>query len=234
MTDTANRNVLDTYTGGGYFQQEKREQGPMFDPQREPVGVPFGSEIATDFMQGRIVAPTNRAGERPVEPIRVGPGLAKGFTEFGSGGYQQAEALVYARPRTTDELRTANNPKTTYDGVVVPGKNFVTKSATVGDIGEVRKHTPDRFYINEKGERNFVTTGANLKATERPVQVLRNTTRPETTAEYGGAAKSSDFNATYTVPSTRAPMVKQAGSWGFRNADATNYQDKNTDAEQND
>ena len=231
MSDTANRNLLDTYTGGGSHQQEKREQGAMFDPQKEPTGVPFGSEIATDFMQGRVVAPTNRAGERPFEQVRVGRGLGKGFTANPSGGFQQASALDYARPRTTDELRTANNPKTTYKGVVVQGQHFV---ANRGQIGEVRKHKPDTFYINEKGERNFTTTGANLKSTERPVQVLRDTTRPETTKEYEGVAKSADFNATYTVPSTRAPMVKQAGSWGYRNADATAYFDKNVDSDQND
>ena len=231
MTDTANRNVLDTYTGGGYFQQQKREQGAMFETMKTPTGVPFGSEIATDYMQERVVAPTNRAGERPFEQVRVGKGLGKGFTSFPSGGFQQAESLHYARPRNTDELRTANNPKTTYSAVVVPGAHFVSKR---GDIGEVRKHLPDKFYINEHGERNFTTTGANLKAMERPVEVLRETTRPETTQEYAGSAKSADFNATYTVPSTRAPMVKQAGSWGFRNADATNYFDKNTDSDQND
>ena len=231
MSDTANRNVLDTYTGGGYFQQQKREQGAMFETMKTPTGVPFGSEIATDYMQERVVAPTNRAGERPFEQVRVGKGLGKGFTSFPSGGFQQAESLHYARPRNTDELRTANNPKTTYSAVVVPGAHFVTQRGT---IGEVRKHLPDKFYINEHGERNFTTTGANLKAMERPVEVLRETTRPETTQEYAGSAKSADFNATYTVPSTRAPMVKQAGSWGFRNADATNYFDKNTDSDQND
>ena len=231
MSDTASKNLLDTYTGGTYFQQQKREQGAMFEPMKTPTGVPFGSEIATDYMQNRVVAPTNRAGERPFEQVRVAPGLGKGFTSFGSGGFQQAEANYYARPRSTDELRTANNPKLTYGGVTVPGKNFVTKR---GDIGEVRKNLPDKFYINEKGERNFTTTGANLKAQARPVEVLRETTRPETSVEYGGAAKSVDFNATYTVPSTRAPMVKQSGTWGFRNADATNYFDKNTEAEQND
>ena len=231
MTDTANRNVLDTYTGGGAFQQQKREQGPMFESMKSPTGVPFGSEIATDYMQERVVAPTNRAGERPFEQVRVGKGLGQGFTSFPSGGYQQADSLDYARPRSTDEIRTANNPKQTYEGVVVPGAHFVTNR---GKLGEVRKNLPDKFYINEKGERNFTTTGANLKATERPVQVLRETTRPETTQEYSGSAKSADFSATYTVPSTRAPMVKQAGSWGFRNADATNYFDKNTDSDQND
>jgi len=231
MTDTANRTVLDTYTGGGALQQQKREQGAMFETMKTPAGVPFGSEIATDFMQDRVVAPTNRAGERPFEQVRVGKGLGKGFTSLPSGGYQQAESLYYARPRNTDELRTANNPKTSYEAVVVPGAHFVTKRA---DIGEVRKHQPDKFYINEKGERNFTTTGANLKAMERPVEVLRETTRPETTQEYAGSAKSADFNATYTVASVRAPMVKQAGTWGFRNADATNYFDKNTDSDQND
>lgn len=231
MNDTANGNLLDTYTGGGVYQQEKREQGAMFDQQREPTGVPFGSEIATDYMQERIVAPTSRAGERPFEQVRVGKGLGEGFTSLPSGGYQQASSLSYAKPRTTDELRVATKPKVSFKGVTVAGANFVTKP---GAIGEVRKHTPDTFFINENGERNFTTTGANLKSTERPVQVIRNTTRPETTTDYAGSAKSADFNATYTVPSTRAPMVKQHGSWGYRNADATGYNDKNTDADQND
>ena len=231
MNDTANSNILDTYTGGGVYQQEKREQGAMFDQQREPTGVPFGSEIATDYMQERVVAPTNRAGEMPFEQVRVGKGLGEGFTSLPSGGYQQASSLTYARPKTTDELRVATNPKVSFKGVTIAGANFVARP---GKIGEVRKHTPDTFYINENGERNFTTTGANLKSTERPVQVIRNTTRPETTTEYAGGAKSADFNATYTVPSTRAPMVKQHGSWGYRNANATSYIDKNTDAEQND
>jgi hypothetical protein len=231
MSDTSTRSILDNHTGSGFFQQEKREIASMFDPQKEPTGVPYGSEIQTDFMQGRVVAPTNRAGERPFEQVRVGKGLGQGFTSIPSGGFQQANAADYARPRGTDELRTANNPKMTYKGVAIPGANFITKSGT---IGEVRKHTPDTFYINENGERNFTTTGANLKAMERPVEVLRDTTRPETTQEYEGPAKSQEFNATYTVPSTRAPMVKQHGSWGYRNADASNYFDKNTDSQQND
>lgn len=231
MSDTSTRSILDNHTGSGFFQQEKREIASMFDPQKEPTGVPYGSEIQTDFMQERVVAPTNRAGERPFEQVRVGKGLGQGFTSIPSGGFQQANANDYARPRGTDELRTANNPKMTYKGVAIPGANFVTKPGT---IGEVRKHNPDTFYINENGERNFTTTGANLKAMERPVEVLRDTTRPETTKEYEGPAKSQDYNATYTVPSTRAPMVKQHGSWGYRNADASNYFDKNTDSQQND
>ena len=231
MSDTANRTLLDNYTGGGAVQQEKREQGPMFEATKTPTGVPFGTEIATDYMQERVVAPTNRAGERPFEQVRVGKGLGQGFTSLPSGGYQQADSMVYARPRTTDEMRTANNPKLTYAARTVKGAHFITAP---GKLGEVRKHLPDKFYLNNNGERNFTTTGANLKATERPVQVLRETTRPETTKEYEGPAKSQDFNATYTVGSSRAPMVKQAGSWGFRNADSTSYADKDTEKGQND
>lgn len=231
MSDTSTRSILDNHTGSGFFQQEKREISAMFDPQREPTGVPYGSEIQTQFMHERIVAPTNRAVETPFTKIRVGKGLGQGFTSFGSGGFQQANALDYAKPRSTDEIRTANNPKLTYKGVAIPGSNFITKA---GNIGEVRKHNPDKFYINENGERNFTTTGANLKAMERPVEVLRDTTRIETTREYEGPAKSAEYNATYTVPSTRAPMVKQHGSWGFRNADSSNYGNKNTEADQND
>lgn len=234
--DTANNQVLDVFTGSGKTLYAKREQAPFFEPTKEPVGNPFGFESTTDFMESRVVESRNRANERPMESIRVGPGLNAGYTHLPSGGYQQAagdEYIKYRQARTND-LRTANNPKLSYDAPVVPGAHFVAAPAAAEAAGEVRKYTPDTFYINEHGERNFVTVGADTKATVRSTQVLKHTTRPDTSKAYEGVAGQAEGKATYTVASTRTPLVKQMGSWGYRNADLTANFNPDTDADQND
>ena len=234
--DNANNQVLDSYTGSGKTMFAKREITPMFEPTKEPMDVPFGTEIATDFLQSRYVEPKNRGGERPVEPIRVGPGLDDGFTQLPSGGYQQqaGEEFLIRRMARTDDLRTANNPKVSFLTPVVPGAAVVTAPTAPEDIGEVRRYNPDKFYINKGGERNFVTVGADQKATVRSVQVVKNTTRPDTSKPYEGVAGQVEGKATYTIGSTRTPLAKQMGTWGFRNADLTNNFNPDTDAQEND
>jgi len=236
MVDNANNQVLDNYTGSGKALFAKREQTPFFEPTKEPIGNPFGFESTTNFMESRIVEPKNRSGERPMEQIRVGPGLNAGYTHLPSGGYQQQageEYVIQRMPRTND-LRVATNPKLSYSQPVVPGSHYITTSGTAETVGEVRKYTPDRFYLNENGERNFVTVGADTKPSVRSVQVLKDTTRKDTTTEYGGIAGQAEGKATYTIGSTRTPLAKQMGSWGFRNADLTDNFNANTDAQQND
>ena len=236
MIDTANNQTLDAYSGSAKTLFAKREQGPFFEPNTEPIGNPFGFESITNFMESRMVEPNNRAGERPVEPVHVGPGLNQGYTNLPSGGFQQEEGenyILQRMPRTND-LRVATNPKLTYAQPVVPGSHFITTSGTAETIGEVRKYQPDTFYLNEHGERNFVTVADTTKATVRSTQVLKHVTRPDTSKEYDGIAGQVDGKATYTVASTRTPLVKQMGSWGFRNADLTANFDANTDSPEND
>ncbi len=236
LYEGANRQTLDYQTGADSLGFAKREQTPFFEPTKEPMGNPFGLESTTSFVESRINDPRNRANEVPVEPIRVGPGLNQGFTHIPSGGFQQqaGEEYVINRMPRTDDLRVANKPKLEYMKPVVPGAHFITTSGTGETIGEVRRYAPDTFYINENGERNFVTTGADRKATARATQVLKDTTRQETTTEYAGPAGQAEGSATYTVAAAKAPLVKQHGPFGFRNADATNYFNKDTDAEEND
>jgi len=228
--DQANTSILDTYTGSGINQISKKEIEPMFDTARAPFGNPFGMEDQTDFVQSRINDPRNRAGERPFEPVRVAPGLNEGFAATGKGGFQQFEVNQYMidNIRRTDDLRTSDNPKETYNQPVVPGQHFIGMAAQ--ESGEVRKYRPDKFYIDETGKRFFVTTGDVIKETTRPVQVLKHTTRPETSSDAVGPATSQDFGESYVVGSYRAPMVQQYGGAGYRNADMTTYTTANTDA----
>jgi len=232
MSDTGNRQLLDNQIGTGFDQISKREQAPLFDPHREPVSNINGMESITSFVQDRMLAPTNRAGERPVEPTMVGPGLNEGFSSLPKGGFQQYEINDIMRQRkSVDELRAESNPKITYEGVVVPGKALATQR---GELGETRKYRPDTFFLNEDGERNFVTASENSKPRERAIEVMKYQSRTETSSEFIGPAGAADFSATYSVPSFRAPLARQQEGYGMRNADGSNYGSSDTDATNND
>jgi len=229
-----NTGILDNFTGSGVNQIAKREVETMFDTARAPYGNPYGLESATDFVQSRIVDPRNRAGERPFEPVRVGPGVNEGFAATGKGGFQQFEVNQYMidNIRRTDDLRTADNPKQTYNQPVLSGGHFI--GAAAQDSGEVRKYRPDTFYTDEGGERYFVTTGDVVKETVRPIQVMKHVSRPETSSEFIGPAGSKEFGESYVIGSYRTPMAQQYGGAGYRNADMTSYTSSDTDAPQND
>ena len=232
MSDTSNRQILDSHVGSGSDQIAKREQAPLFDPHREPVSNINGMESITSFVQDRMLAPTSRAGERPVEPTMVGPGVGEGFSSLPKGGFQKYEINEIARQRlSVDELRAASNPKITYEGIVVPGKSIALQR---GDLGETRKYRPDTFFLNEHGERNFVTASDNSKPMERATEVIKYQSRVETSAEFMGPAASTDFSATYAVPSFRAPLARQHDGYGMRNADGSTYGISDTDAPNND
>jgi len=231
----ANSGILDSFSGSGVNQIKKREVETMFDTARAPYGNPYGLESSTDFVQSRINDPRNRSGEKPFEPIRVAPGVNEGFSATGKGGFQQFEVNQYMMGalRKTDDLRTADNPKLTYKGQVVPGQHFTGGAAQ--DPGEVRKYRPDTFFIDENGERFGVAgQSEHQRETTRPVQVLKHTTRPETSSELLGPAGSVEYGQSYVTGSYRLPMTQQYGGAGFRNADMTSYTSANTDAPEND
>jgi len=234
MNDDAHRTFLDVKVGAGSTLIGKREQAPLFDPMRETMGNVTGLESMTDFMQERAIPSSNRAFERPVEPTRVGPGLNQGYSSQPTGGFQQYDVLEIARERgSIDELRAQSNPRITYEGQMIQGAPLIGQRGT---IGEVRHYNPDRFFLNEGGERNFVgPTGENQRPTIRSSQVMKFQAREETSVEnFVGPAVAVDASATYTTPSFRAPFTHQFEGPGFRNADATSTPNTNPDAPYND
>ena len=235
VAPATNTGILDSFTGSGINQIKKREVETMFDTARAPYGNPYGLESSADFIKSRINDPRNRGGERPFEPVRVAPGVNEGFAASGKGGFQQFEVNQYMidNIKRTDELRTADNPKLTYNQPTVPGKHFIGGAAQ--DSGEVRKYRPDTFFVDESGER-FGAAGQSefTKETSRPVQVLKHTARPETNTDAVGPATSQEFGESYVVGSYRLPSAQQYGGAGYRNADMTSYTSANTDAAEND
>lgn len=215
---------LGVFSGDERTVIRKKEIEQMFDNTQTPFGNVYGMENSSDYLQGRINDPRNRGGERPFEPVRVAPGVGEGFSATGKGGFQQFEVneLMMKNIRRTDDLRTADNPKLTYNQPVVPGQHMIGKA--MADPGEVRKYRPDTFYIDESGERfGAAGQGAYTKESTRPIQILPETTRPETSVEYMGPGSSQDFGMNYVVGSYRKPMATQFGGAGYRNADGSSY-----------
>ena len=226
-----NSGILDSYTGSGVTQIKKKEVETMFNTAQTPFGNPYGLEDSSEFLHDRIELPRSRSGERPFEPVRVGAGVGEKFGSTGKGGFQQMEVnqLMMEKMPKTDDLRTTNNPKLTYKAQVVPGQHFIGTSSE--NPGEVRKYKPDTFYIDQSGERYIGAFAQDAqKEATRPIQVMKYTTRTDTTSELVGPASSQEFGESYVVGSYRTPMAQQYGGAGFRNANMTNYYTKNTDA----
>jgi len=222
MTSTVNTSKLDMFTGAGTTQIKKQEMAPMFN-HNQPFGQPLGNEANAEFVRSRIVEPGRRNNEKPFEPTRVGPSLGEKGGITGKGGFQQIEVneiMKRAMP-STDKLRVATNPKLSYNNQVVPGVHFITAPAL--DSGEVRKYRPDTFFLNETGERNGVATGEVTKETSRPTQVLKYTTRTDTTDELLGTPASQEAFKSYVAGDYRTPMGQQFGGAGYRNNDASSY-----------
>ena len=222
MTATANTSRLDAFTGAGTTQIQKREQSPLFN-YNVPFGQPFGNEPNADFIKSRIVDPSRRNNEKPFEATRVGSGVGEKFGMTGKGGFQQIEIneiMKQAMP-TTDKLRVADKPKLSYNNQVIPGSHFVTSAAL--DSGEVRKYRPDTFFLNETGERNGVATSEVSKESTRPMQIIKHTTRTDTSEELYGTPASQDAHQSYVAGDYRTPMTQQYAGAGYRNNDASSY-----------
>jgi hypothetical protein len=183
---------LEVATGRGYGIQRKTEVPCMFEPT---AGFSYinGMPNTTDFMLDRIANPRNRNNDFPIEQIRVGPGLGKGFTAEPSGGFQQSDTLDAVRPKNVDELRVATKPRIVYElPPQAPPGSQINNSADVTHIGVVSKNLPDKFY--EQSEDMFLkTTGAYYKEKQRPIEEVKPTARVESHILYEGHAHNTSI-----------------------------------------
>jgi len=217
MRDDANRQILDSHAGTGKDFFQKREVSSMYDV-KPGVDLPFGNQVESDFMQSRMVAGTRMNNVFPIEKTFVAPGINDGYNNLGKGGYQQFNDLQeFAKPRTTDELRTANKPKLSYDQPVVPGSHYITQP---GLQAPVMKNRPDTFQVlvDDKGQTMYLntTTGAQIAPASFPRQLLKEQERESTNIEYFGSGGASFTFANY-VRSFTEPfeefMKLTVGEW---------------------
>jgi len=180
--------VLDNKTGNNSVWQNKKEVPCLFKPEMNSGRNICGMKNNDDFLKSRINNSSRVNNFFPIEKIRVGPGINKGFDAAPTGGFHQMDTADYAKPRNLDELRSKINQKQTYFEIPIqaPPKGILQRAV----IAPFAKNRPDTNY-EVSPDMWLRTTGAMTKAHERPSQNVKPTARPEFHIDYKGSAKYS-------------------------------------------
>ena len=182
-------NYTDRMSGNDSLYMKKQEVPCLFKPTINDQVCSRGMQNNDEFLKSRVVDPLSRNNEFPIQQIRVGPGLNRGYSSAGVGGFQQSDTLKYAAP---PDLQ-ANKPKTdqTSKTFKIPFQGPKTNNVTKRSMTEnVVKNLPERTFEQNK-ENFFVTTGAYNKPTERGNQNIKETNAPLGHIEYTGNAKDT-------------------------------------------
>ena len=80
--------LLDIYTGSGNNSVKKEGIAPMFKPEAGLTHI-YGAPNNTQYIQNRMkdTLTTKMNNVKPWQEIQVGPGLGKGYSSKGSGGF---------------------------------------------------------------------------------------------------------------------------------------------------
>lgn len=211
-TEKGYEGILDLYTGGGSQQNNKEGISPLFKPEPN-MGHVYGTPVYTDQMRERHRANiTNKMNNvKPWKEIQVGPGLGKGFSSEGSGGFNAGMALRNKKtlPKTIDQLRASTNPKVTYAGQIL-GAYKPQQQQSINTEPQLSKNRPDTSF-EHGASRWFTTTGIEKAQTNRSKVILQPENRTTTTREYFGNAADRESEGTYQPGKFRPAHKQQLG-----------------------
>jgi hypothetical protein len=181
-------NYTNRRTGNDDLYIHKREVPNMFKPTIDDQVC--GMKNNDDFYKSRLNNSSKRNNEFPIEPIRVGPGLNKGYSSVGVGGYQQADTLKFVTPVDIQK----NKPLTdqTSKTFRIPFQGPTNKIGKRGALDNLSKNLPDKVFENNI-DNLFRTTGAVLKPTVRTNENLKATNAPISHVEYKGNLKDNEL-----------------------------------------
>jgi hypothetical protein len=147
----------------------------------------------TKFLASRTNLTQIQNNISPIQTIRVGPGLNKGFTSEGSGGFQQADTARYVTPKSKEELRPASNQRSsTYTLPMKPKNNTEQR----GMITPMSKNRTEKAFVQTE-DNWFKGQSVLKKESERPEENLKDTsTRTDSHINYYGPLKNQVENKT--------------------------------------
>jgi hypothetical protein len=173
--------------GYNEFKTKKTEVETFFQPTSD-YGLIRGMDNTSQIIRERANITELQNNYNPIQSVRVGPGLNKGYTSTGSGGFHQADSLIYAMPKNRDELRPLSNQKNSIFEIPVQGP----KKSLVDNRGEVAppsKNRPERVY--KQSEDNWFKGQSYLKKdVYRSEENLKDTSRIGTHIDYYGSGKN--------------------------------------------
>ena len=244
-----NESKLDFATGNGSTHIQKTEQAPMFKPEYN-IHCINGSQNKTDFMQSRIQLPMVQNNVKPFESEMVGPGLNKGFSKAGSGGFNSGmDSRDMWKPYDVDQLRVSTNPRIEYElnGHQGPAISAIKTVTTKSNLGDVNKNRPNTFFENPP-DRWIKTTSSVKGDIMRSIQEINNHRHDDKETNYTGSTYSDQkqsyvrpqFEASKNqeLPATQTPMSQAIGkgplhTWDQQKNSITNYPNNRSTTNQN-
>jgi len=202
-----NTRTLNTHQGGNEaeFYNSKRETSNFFPLEKQEI---FG----------------NTFGEGMGDPARYDSGILKTnqlpFTQERISHIDVKDPLnrdidqLIADSSNVDRLRGESNPKLTFKGKVLSGKNM---NESRGMHGDVFKHQVDPTYENT-ADKWLVTTGSIIEKSQRPLHVMPETNRSVINHQPVGGAAPVLHEGIEKRPGIRKPMKNQLGTDTMRNA----------------
>ena len=202
---------LNALQGGNDFYKGKKEISPMFQPEQgrtNVFGTRFGKGMGDKSRYNQSMYRNNDLPfiQEKVQKIDVKSGLN---SEVGR---------MIAAKTNIDITRTLNNPKLVAEGRIIKGGSNVENR---GKMGAMFQHNPDKYYENTT-DRWTVTTGAQLKDTGRPTQILPQTNRMIYNKQEMGIAGPQVKHEIEQRPNFRKSLNQQLASDTMRNLGTEN------------
>ena len=122
------------------FTPKKELLKENFSPLQKDVNLVNGSQNNIELLQGYYLPGNEKRNILPFEQQQIGPGLNLDPSQTSrpdGGSFEEYRPM----PKTVDELRSDDNPKLTFEGVMKPGQKGVKGST----IGKVYKRGPEKF-----------------------------------------------------------------------------------------
>jgi len=176
---------LRRHQGSPELKTKKTEQPSFFQPMKQQV---FGTQFEGDLLQSKYVTSKINNNVLPFEQQMVQP-MDDKTSVVGDINRQ------YYEKSKTENIRTLNNQKDTYEGRVLAG----SKHAKRGKIGQVFEHTPMTDYFNS-ADKWLTTTGAYTADMSRPEQIIPNTNRQFFNKQEFGPATGIDHESQMNRP----------------------------------
>ena len=171
------------------YKTRKTEVESFFQPSTD-MSYLRGMNNNSDFILDRTEVPKAQNNYNPIQSVRVAPGLNKGYTSTGSGGFHQADTNLYSKPKDRDELRPITDQRNSIFEIPIqaPMKSSIDKRGVVEPFA---KNKPETTY--KQTEENWFKGQSYLKKdTNRPVENLKDTSRIGTHLDYYGGLKNQE------------------------------------------
>jgi len=176
---------LDNNTGVNKLYQGKKEVINQNTPQNNVNNI-NGAKIVNDFLKDRLTVSKVMNNVLPFKQQNIGPGLNKGYSTEGTGGFQQIDTREYALPKSIDELRSKINQKSSNFEVPIVGPAKKTEQRAV--VMPLKKNRPETTYSQDIGNW-FKSRSIHTKDAVRSELAIKSTHRQTSHKEYKGAPK---------------------------------------------